>query len=170
MGRIFVPNSIGISSHKLFGQLPQPAASGFLPLTLKVGGPNSFGPLNPKYSGDGTGYNSTSFGIGGLLGTLNGDPGTPPGPSAGPWPVSALGWEGGIGQGGAAVFLIVASGTLLQTAFTQIALSAPAGYSFLSANADVFDTTSFPGFSIWFWTDAGHEYSFINQTIGITLT
>lgn len=172
MGRLFVPNAIGLSSHKLFGQLPQPAASGFNPLSLTVGGPNSFGPLNPAYTGDGSGFNTQSFGTGGQMGTLNGYLGTsgPPGPSAGPWDVAAMGWEGGIGQAGAAAFFIAAKGTLAQNAFTQIALGAPAGYSFLSANVQTFDTTSYPGFSIWIWTDAGHEFSYIGQTLTVTLS
>lgn len=164
MGRLFVPNSIGISSHKLFGQLPQPASG--VHLSFVVGGPDSTGALDPPFSGDGSGFNTQSFATGGQIGTLNGYDGNngPPGPTAGGFTFPALGWTGANGG----LFFVALQGTLSQNAFTNIALGPPANLNFLSAAA-TFDTADWPGFSVWMWAD-GNEFAFLGQTLDVTLS
>lgn len=167
MGEFFSANSLGVSAHGFIGQRVK-AAAGPAPasFSLKVGGPNSTGPLNPKLTGDGSGFNTHSFGTGGQMGTLSGWNGTTgaPGPAIGSFTIPAMGWQGVSGG----IFFVAIQGTLAQSAFAQIALGAPANLTFLSSAA-TFSTTMFPGFSVWYWSDT-HEYSFITQTIPGTIS
>lgn len=141
---------------------PTPPSTSF---QITVGGPNSTGPLaSGTYHGDGTGYYTGDLNGGNSIGTITTDPTTFMGGN-----ITACAWQGNGPPGHG--FVLAVNATLAQSAFTTLTVSAPASYLLTSASASTFDTTSFPGWSIWIWSSqGGDEFTFLGQTLTVTLT
>lgn len=131
--------------------------------TINVGA-NSNGPIPAfPFASDGTGFYDGATNGGDTCGGS-----TPSPPISGPGAqVSCAGWTGGAGVNGH--FVIVLYGTHAQSYFASVAVGAPASLSFNSSSASVYDTTTYPGYTVWAWADT-HEYTYIGDNLGVTFS
>jgi hypothetical protein len=131
----------------------------------QTNGNSSTGPLQGAgFDGDGSGFYDATVALNGGFGCGS----TVPSPVAYAGAhLSVSGWGSSSPMGGG-YYSIVLVGTLPQSFFTKVSLGPPANLTFLTAGANHYSTTDFPGFTVWAWSDS-HEFAFFPPLL-VTIT